>query len=50
MITLDEMEIKELLDSAYALKRKDKIAFGKILYLMKGIEMGQELGDKVVPK
>lgn len=50
MIPLDEMEIKELLDEIHVLKRRDKVMFEKILYLMKGIRMGQELESRVAPK
>lgn len=50
MIRLDEMEIKELLDEIHLLKRRDKVMFGKILYLMKGIRMGQELENGVALK
>lgn len=47
---LDEKEIIEILNDVHALKRKDKAMFEKILYLMKGIRMGQELESGVAPK
>lgn len=50
MITLDEREVKELINDVHALKRKDTRSFEKILYLMKGIRIGQELGGEVAPK
>lgn len=46
MKELKEEKIEEFLDNAYKLKEKDELAFMKIFYMLKGINMVQ--ADKVI--
>lgn len=47
MEKLNEEKLQEFLNNAYELKEKDELTFIKIFYMLKGINMGQAINNKL---